>query len=279
VIGMVLAGLGIGGLAFGFSVAGLEYLPWWVVVVLIAVGATCALCYIYYARRKAAPLLDLSLFSLPTFRASVGGGFMFRVGIGALPFLLPLLLQIGFKMTPFQSGLITFSSAVGAFAMKTIGVRILRRLGFRKILTVNALVSSIFLGACAAFTPATPTAVIIGLLLIGGFFRSLQFTSINALAYAEVDPRRMSGATSLVSVAQQLAISTGVAVGALTVETAMRVHGHTSPGVTDFPPAFITVAVISAASTLIFLRLSRDAGDELANRIPVVTESRDQRAA
>jgi EmrB/QacA subfamily drug resistance transporter len=107
--GFILSGLGIGGLAFGLSVMGLEFLPTWVVATLLGVGTVATIAYIFHARRTAAPILDLSLFKLPTFRASIFGGFMFRLGIGALPFLLPLLLQIGFNLSPFQSGLITFT--------------------------------------------------------------------------------------------------------------------------------------------------------------------------
>ena len=142
-----------------------------------------------HARRTPTPVLDLTLFRLPTFRASVVGGFLFRLGIGALPFLLPLMLQIGFGMTPFQSGLITFASALGAHGHEDARrATILRRFGFRNVLIVNALISAAFLAACAVFTPATPFAVMIAVLLVGGFFRSLQFTSINTIAYAEVEP-------------------------------------------------------------------------------------------
>jgi EmrB/QacA subfamily drug resistance transporter len=274
-IGMALSGVGVAGLAFGLSVAGLEYLPWSVVIALLVIGAISTTGYVLYARRKPAPVLDLSLFALPTFRASVIGGFLFRMGIGALPFLLPLLLQIGFKFSPFHSGLITFSSAVGAFAMKAIGARVLRRFGFRPILIFNALVSAAFLAACATFTPSVPTLVIFGLLLVGGFFRSLQFTSINTIAYAEVEPRRMSRATSLVSVAQQLSLSSGVAVGALAVEISMRINGHAALSAVDFPPAFLLVAAISASSVWIFYRLPHDAGAELANRLPVADTPKD----
>src|SRR5215468_7782213 len=151
--GMVLAGLGMAGLAFGFSVLGLDYLPWPIVAALIGGGAVAALAYVAHARATPAPVLDLSLLSVPTFRASVLGGFLFRVGVGAMPFLLPLLLQLGFHRTPFQSGLITFSSALGAMTMKAGIAAILKRLGFRTVLTVNALVSAAFLAACAAFTP------------------------------------------------------------------------------------------------------------------------------
>jgi MFS family permease len=220
----------------------------------------------------------LTLFRLPTFFASVAGGFIFRLGLGALPFLLPLMLQVGFGMTPFQSGTVTFVTALGAMGMKWATSRILRRFGFRTILVSNAIISAGFLAVCAAFTQATPVAVMMLLLLVGGFFRSLQFTSINTIAYAEVDHRRVSRATSLVSVAQQLAVSTGVALGALAVELTVRFKGNGPLQANDFPPAFLAVAAISAMSVFIFLRLSPDAGAEMADRLPAQTETSDQRA-
>ena len=180
-------------------------------------------------------MIDLSLFKLPSFRAGVGGGFIFRVGAGALPFLLPLLLQIGFGRTPFQSGLITLSTAAGAMMMKSAVPRILRQIGFRNTLTWNALIASVMLVACAAFTATTPVAAMVAVLLLGGFFRSLQFTSVNTIAYAEIEPARMSRATSLVAVAQQLSQSVGVAVGALVVEIVLRLRGHDVAGRGGFP--------------------------------------------
>jgi EmrB/QacA subfamily drug resistance transporter len=266
--GMALAGLGIAGLAFGLSVLGLNFLPWTVVAALIVGGAMFMAAYLVHARRTPHPALDLTLLQLPTFRGSIAGGFIFRIGIGALPFLLPLLLQLGFGMTPFQSGLITFASAAGSMTMKMAAATILRRFGFRTILIANALISAGFLAACATFTQTTPVAAMLALLLIGGFFRSLQFTSINTLAYAEVESARVSRATSLLSVAQQLALSSGVAFGALAVELVLRLRGGGALQASDFQPAFIAVAVISALSAFVFLRLPTDAGAELADRLP-----------
>jgi len=203
-LGAVLAGLGIGGLAFGGSLLGLNFLPTGVVVGLIVLGAASAYAYVLHARRTPAPVLDLSLLAIPTMRAAVVGGFIYRSGIGAMPFLLPLLLQLGFDLTAFQSGLITLSNVVGAMGMKTVIPIILRRFGFRRVLVVNALVSATLVAACATFTPGVSFAWIVGVLIIGGFFRSLEFTSLNTIAYAEVDNRRMSRATSLVAVAQQV---------------------------------------------------------------------------
>jgi MFS family permease len=268
--GLILAGIGLGGIAFGLSVAGLNLLPWTVVVALIAVGSISMTLYVIHAKRTASPVLDFTLMRLPTLRASIIGGFLFRLGIGALPFLLPLLMQVGFGLSPFKSGLVTFASAVGAMGMKTLAARIIRTFGFRNIMTINAVVSSVFLAACALFTASTPLLLIMIILVVGGFFRSLQFTAINTVAYAEVEPAQMSRATTLVSVNQQLAISAGVAVGAFSVESTMLVHHVTELSAADFAPAFIVVAIISAVSTWFFYQMPVDAGHQVSGRRMVV---------
>jgi EmrB/QacA subfamily drug resistance transporter len=266
-IGMVLAGLGIGGIAFGLTAVGLNnFLPAGILVTMIAGGALCIFLYILHARRTPAPVMDLSLFRLPSFRAGVAGGFLYRVGAGALPFLLPLMLQIGFHKTPFQSGMITFATAVGAMSMKTAIPTLLRRFGYRSVLTWNALVSSAFIAACALFTPSTPIVVMLAVLFAGGFFRSLQFTSAMTIGYAEVEPRRMSRATSLAAVSQQLSVSTGVALGALAVEIVLSWRHESVIGAADFAPAFLLVGGIAALSSVIFWRLPPDAGAELTDR-------------
>ena len=268
--GLVLAGIGLGGIAFGLSVAGLNLLPWTIVVALIAVGAISMTLYVIHAKRTASPVLDFTLLRLPTLRASIIGGFLFRMGIGALPFLLPLLMQVGFGLSPLRSGLVTFSSAVGAMGMKTLAARIIRTFGFRNIMTINAMVSSVFLAACALFTVTTPLLLIMIILVVGGFFRSLQFTAINTVAYAEVEPAQMSRATTLVSVNQQLAISAGVAVGAFSVESTMMLRHVNELSAVDFAPGFLVVAIISAISTYFFYRMPVDAGHQVSGRRMVV---------
>ncbi len=268
--GLVLAGIGLGGIAFGLSVAGLNLLPWTIVVALIGVGSIAMTLYVIHARRTASPVLDFTLLRLPTLRASIIGGFLFRLGIGALPFLLPLLMQVGFGLSPFKSGLVTFASAVGAMGMKTLAARIIKTFGFRNIMVINAVVSSVFLAACALFTAATPLLLIMIILVVGGFFRSLQFTAINTVAYAEVEPAEMSRATTLVSVNQQLAISAGVAVGAFSVETNMLLHHVTELSAAEFAPAFLVVAVISVVSTWFFWQMPTDAGHQISGRRMVV---------
>src|SRR6202171_4050107 len=185
--GLVLAGIGLGGIAFGLSVAGLNMLPWPIVIALVAIGTLSMTLYVIHARRTPSPVLDFTLRRLPTMRATISGGFLFRLGIGSLPFLLPLLLQVGFGLTPLNSGVLTFASAGRALGMKDLGARIIRTFGFRNIMVINAVVRSVFLAACALFTVTTPLLLIMILLVVGGFFRSLQFTAVNTVASAGVE--------------------------------------------------------------------------------------------
>jgi hypothetical protein len=276
-VGVLLAGLGIGGLAFGGSVLGLNFLPAGIVVALIVGGAVATYGYVLHARRTAAPVLDLSLLRIPTMRAAVVGAFVFRSGIGAMPFLLPLSLQLGFNMTAFQSGLITLCNVVGAMGMKTIIPIILRHFGFRRALTVNALISSALVGACATFVPGVSFVWIVAVLVIGGFFRSLEYTSLNTIAYADVDHRRMSRATSLVAVGQQLSISVGVAIGALAVDATLWYRGGTTITAQDFQPAWLLAAAISSCACIIFARMPVDAGAAIAHHDIAPTDTTDQK--
>jgi hypothetical protein len=277
--GLVLAGVGLAGIAFGLSVAGLNLLPWSIVAALVGVGSISMTLYVIHSRRTGSPVLDFSLLRLPTVRAAVIGGFMFRLGIGALPFLLPLLMQVGFGLSPFQSGLVTFASAVGAMGMKTLASRIIRAFGFRNMMTVNAVISAFFLAACALFTVTTPLLLIFIILVVGGFFRSLEFTAINTVAYADIEPAQMSRATTLVSVNQQLAVSAGVAVGAASVETTLWLHHQTELSADVFAPAFVVVSLISAASSYFFWQMPDDAGSEISGRRKAIAISSRKGAA
>jgi EmrB/QacA subfamily drug resistance transporter len=264
--GAVLAGVGIAGLVFGGSVLGLNFLPLPLTLALIVIGAAATFAYVQHARRTPVPILDLGLLKIPTLRAAVVGGFIYRGGIGAMPFLLPLMLQLGFDMTAFQAGLITVANVVGALGMKMIIPLVLRRFGFRSTLTANALISSTLVGMCATFTPGVPLAWILAVLLVGGFFRSLEYTSLNTIAYADMDRDRMSRATSMVAVGQQLSISVGVAIGAALVDITLRLRGHSTITAADFQPAWIVISLISATSAFIFWSMPPDAGAEVSRR-------------
>jgi EmrB/QacA subfamily drug resistance transporter len=262
--GFALTGIGLSSLAFGFENVARGALPNLLVAGLLAVGAGAIALYIGHARRVEHPIVDLALLEIPTYLAASAGGFLFRMGIGALPFLLPLMLQIGFGLSALHSGLLTFASAAGAMLMKTGAVRILRRFGFRLVLVADAVISAGFLFGYSLFRPDTPHLLIFLALLAGGFFRSLQMTSINTLGYADVPPAMLSRATSLSSMAQQLSQTAGVATAALLLHLNLLVHGGDALAAADFYPAFVGIALISLLSVPFFLRMSPDAGAEVS---------------
>ena len=183
-----------------------------------------------------------------------------------MPLLLPLQLQLGFGMTPLKSGLLTFVTAIGAIGMKTAVGKILKQFGFRTVLVFNAIVSGLMIGAPAIFTRMTPISVMLLVLFVGGFFRSLQFTCINAICVAEIDQPEMSQATSFTSAFQQIALSLGITVGASMLQLSLAIRHSDTLNVADFVPAFLLVGFVSAISFLSFARLPKDAGEEVAGR-------------
>ncbi len=265
-VGFALSGLGLATLMLGLASTGRHLLPDGVSWGCLAAGSALLALYLRHSRRVAHPVIRLDLLRYPTFRAAVTGGSLFRIGTGAIPFLLPLMLQIGFGLDPLQSGLLTFAAAAGALLIKLIGPRILRAHGFRRVMLANALLASGFLAVNGLFTAQTPHAVIVCVLLVGGCVRSLQFTCVNAIAYADLEARDMSAGTSLASVAQQLSLSLGVSLGALALEGAAARHGRTEIQAEDFAPAFLAVAAVSALSVFAFRRLAPDAGAEVSGQ-------------
>lgn len=265
-LGFLLSGVGLALAMFGFSTLGRHMVSTPVAATCLGVGLVALVGYVLHARRHPHPLLDLGLFRLASFRAGVLGGSLFRVGIGATPFLLPLMLQLGFGLNPLQSGLLTFASAAGAMFMKTIAARILKRHGFRRVLLVNAVACSALLAGYGLFRASTPHVLIIAALLVAGCFRSLQFTSLNAISYAEIDQRAMSQATSLSGMMQQLSLSLGVAVAGYALQIAGLFSGTAPTAAVNFPPAFVMVAAISALSAWFMWALPADAGQEMSGR-------------
>ncbi|PWC82250.1 MFS transporter [Azospirillum sp. TSH100] len=263
--GFLWSSIALAAFMFGFENVGRDLLPASVVAVLLAVALLATVAYLRHARRVARPVLDPALFRLQTYRASVLGGTLFRIGIGAVPFLMPVMLQIGFGLTAFESGALTFAGAAGALTMKALAGPILRHFGFRPVLTLNSIVSGVILASYGAFRPDTPHLVILGALLLGGFFRSLQFTGMNTLSYAEVPQPMTSRANTLASVMQQLSMSLGVAVGATALHLTVQWSGTLTPA--SFVPAFLTVGLMACASSLPFWRLPADAGDEISGHI------------
>lgn len=267
--GFLLSSFGFAALMLGLATGGRHLVPQSVSYLGVACGIAALAAYWFHARGLAYPVLNLKLLRIPTYRIGVIGGSIFRIGIGAIPFLLPLMLQLGFGLNALQSGMITFASAAGALLMKTLAKRILEQFGFRRVLTVNALIGSVFLASSGLFTPTTPHWIMLAVLLTGGCFRSLQFTGINALSYADITNKDMSGATSLSSVAQQLSLSIGITIGAFALEAANLFNGGKTLAAADFWPAFVLVGLISAMSVLWMARLAPDAGAEVSGHAPV----------
>lgn len=264
--GFVLLGFGLSLLMLGLSALGGHLLPGAVIAVCVVLGAVCLIVYWRHARHLADPVINLTPLQFSTFRAGVVGGSLFRIGAGATPFLLPLMFQLGFGLDPFSSGLLTCTTAIGAMFMKTLTVLILKRYGFRQVMIVNALVSSAAIGVYGLFTAQTPHAVVIFVLILSGCLRSLQFTSVGAIGFAEISKELMSQASSLQSMTQRLAQSLGVAVGAYALELSSNVQGHATIVATDFWPAFLVVALISGASVFYNVVLPHDAGAELSGK-------------
>ena len=258
--GFLLIGPGLSLFLTGVTLMGVGLVSADTVLALTVGGAALLAGYVWHALRDPSPIIDLKLLAIPTFRAGVVGGFLFRTGVGAGPFLLPLLFQVGFGMSAFQSGMMTFATGVGAMVMKTQIASILRVHGFRRVLIVNAIVSALFAALPAVFTASTPTLLIVGLFLIGGLSRSLLFTSVNTLAYADVPPERLSGATSFAAVGKELSGSVGVTIAALGLEVAQRTLGGGALDVDQFAPVFFLMAAISMSSALLFMRLPKSAG-------------------
>ncbi|HEX4569280.1 MAG TPA: DHA2 family efflux MFS transporter permease subunit [Dongiaceae bacterium] len=262
--GLVLTGLGLGFLALTFDNIGRGALPGWLVAIAAAIGLFFLALFLRHARQAERPAIDLTLLRLPTYRASILGGNCFRMAIGGTPFLLPLMFQLGFGLTPLQSGSLTFASAVGAMGMKAIAPPIVRRFGFRQLLVGNAALCTLSLASYGLFRPSWPYALIIGALLLGGLIRSLQFTCINAIGYADVPPARMSRATSLSSAAQQLTLSIGVTIAATLLALVKPSHATASLAPADFLPVFLAMSVFCLASIFFFAALPHGAGAEVS---------------
>jgi EmrB/QacA subfamily drug resistance transporter len=264
--GFVLIGLALGGLVFGFSILGRPVLPRPVVIASLVGGATCGLLYLLHAKRKTDPIIDLSLLRIRTFSASIWGGSLFYLGTTSQVFLLALLLQLSFGLSAFHAGLVTLASAFGSVVMRFTFRPILRVFGFRWLLICNALLTGIYLIACGLFEFSTPLSVIILVLVIGGFSRSVQFTGVQALQYADMPTNLMSRATSFASMTQQLSQSFGVGLTALAVHLSLTWHDRTAILPEDVALGFFTIGLAALGSIIIFLRLPPQAGAELTAR-------------
>lgn len=270
--GFLLSGLGLSAAIFGFTIMGRDLLPGYMPYVLAAAGLAILGLYVLHARRVPNPILDLRLLSVETFRAGVLGGSLFRIGVGAVPFLTPLMFQLGFGLSAFESGMLTGAAAAGAIAMKFPAARMIRRYGFKRLLIINGALASVTIACIGLLSPHYSYWLVLPVLFAGGFLRSLQFTAMNAMAYADMESPQMSHATSLYTVIQHLSLSAGVVLAAVVLEAAQFAKGELVLSPFDFSIAFAVVAVFSLASVLWFRKLSVDAGSAVSGQ-GRVTES------
>ncbi len=262
-IGFFLSATCLASLVGAFEIIGQGRLSWVWVVSMLAIGVCTGWLYKWHSTRCENPIIDLRLMEITTFRESVIGGNLCRFAVGATPFLLALLLQIGFGMSPLSAGLITFSSAAGALLMKFVASPILKRWGYRQVLIVNAALTAVTLALCVTFSDQTPVSLMIAVLLIAGFFRSLQFTAVNTLGFADITPDRMSAATGFSAMAQQLGMSLGVGIAASVLNLSMTVRGASDLAVPDMMSGFLVISLCCALSILSFRRLPSSAGESL----------------
>jgi EmrB/QacA subfamily drug resistance transporter len=270
-IGFVLVGSGMALLSWLLEVFGEHRIDATSAAVLLAISISLLLAYGVHASRTAFPLLRLTLFKVRTFRVSVLGGFVTRLGLGGMPFLLPLLYQLGLGLPAWQSGLMMMPAAAAAMGMKLVVARVLARFGFRKVLVVNTLMIGVTVALFSLVVADTPLWSIVALSLAQGFFNSLQFTSMNAMAYSDIDPKDSSMASTLGSSMQQLSMSFGLACGSLITGWYLGDVPQTDKlAVTSaLHHAFLTLGAVTVVSSLSFWTLRPDDGNAVSRGVRV----------
>ena len=269
VIGLVLFGAGTALLSWLLEVFGEHHIDATSAAILLLLAISLLAGYVLHARQVAYPLLRLALFRIRTFRVSVVGGFVTRLGVGGLPFLLPLLYQLGLGLPAWQSGLLMMPAAAAAMGMKFISNRILARFGYRNVLIVNTLMIGVSIGLYSQINPATPIALIVLLGLATGFFNSLQFSSMNSMAFADIDTGDSSMASTIASSLQQMSMSFGLACGSLVTAWYLGDVPQTDhvavTGALHY--AFLTLGALTILSSLSFWTLRPNDGESVSMHI------------
>ena len=265
--GFLLTGGGLFCVLWASELTSRRDVEWLMVAVFGAAGIALLLLGARHLHRTAHPMLAIQALRLPTFAVAVWGGSLFRMSIGALPFLLPLLFQVGYGFDAFHAGLMLMAVFAGNLAMKPFTSAVLRRFGFRTTLVGNGLLNAATLAACALFTASTPIAVMLVVLFIGGMFRSMQFTALNTIAFSDVPQPQMSGANTLFSAAFQLAMGMGVALGAVAIrfsEWLLAKLGYAGIAAAPYRLAFVMVGLVALAGLVDCVRLTAGAGSNIS---------------
>jgi len=266
VVGLILFSSGTAILSWLLEIFGEHSLDPTTVVLMFVLSVSLIGAYVWHASDAEFPLLRLALFKVRTFRIAVAGGFITRLGVGGLPFLLPLLYQLGLGMPAWQSGLLMMPAAAAAMCMKLVAPKILARFGYRQVLVVNTIFIGLTIGLFSLVDAGTPLIAIVGIGLMQGFCNSMQFSSMNTLAYADIEPRDSSQASTLSSSFQQLSMSFGLATGSIVTAWFLgRVSQSNQVLVTTaIHHAFLTLAVVTVVSAALFARLRREDGESIS---------------
>ncbi len=264
--GLALTGLAVLAPMAGIELMGRETVDWPIVVALGLATLAFAAIALRHIRRHADPILRLDGLKQRSFAICLLGGSLFRIAVSAVPFLLPLMFQVGFGLNAFRSGLLVLALFVGNVAMKPLTSAILRRLGFRTVLAGDCCLTALAILGCAAIAPDTPLALTLALLVLAGMTRSMGLTAINTLAFCDIAPAALSGANTLFNMFQQMSFGLGVAVGALALRVAeiWRRAGAAHATPFEFRIAFVIVSLVALAAAADALRLPADAGAEVA---------------
>jgi len=268
ILGLILFGSGVALLSYVLEIFGDHTLSLREILGLLAISLSLIAGYGLHAARTVYPLLQLTLFRIRTFRASVGGSFFTRLGIGGVPFLLPLLYQVGLGFTPIQSGLLIMPQAFAAMSTKFLMPRILDRFGYRRVLISNTIILGLLLMLFATVSAGTPVWVIALQAFCYGAFTSLQYTSMNTLVYADIDETKTSSASSIASTAQQMSISFGVAAAGLITAFFIPDRFRSNPAemIIGLHEAFLVLGGFTIFSTLIFRELTNDDGASVSKQ-------------
>ena len=267
-VGFFLSGTALTSLLYGTELASHQDSNLTEAAVFLVAAIGLGVAAVKHVRNTRDPLLDLTTLRVATYSVTVLWGAATRIGIEAVPYLIPLLLQIGFGFSPFHAGLIMLASATGNIGMKLFTTAILRRFGFRTVAVVNGSLAGIFVIACGLLIPSTPLAVVLCVLLGYGLARSMQFTTLATLAYADINDAQKGSASTLWSVAQQMTIGMGIAYGAVCLRISKSLHTHSAGGpafsLDDFRWAFLGAGVMVLFSIVGYARLPREAGDAIS---------------
>lgn len=261
-VGFILSGLALVCFMYGVELLSRKEVPYYVSAILIVVGLAFLFFNVRYSRHISNPLIDYSVMRISTYKVTILTGSLSRMVIGVAPYLIPLMFQEAFGLNPFQSGMLFLSTMAGNLVMKPATIWVMRHYNFRTVLIVNGFIVALFTFFTALLLPTTPTILIVMVMFLSGMFRSMQFSAITTLAFADVPQEQMTPANTLYSTVQQMSSGMGIAMGAVFLRFTNMIHGSTEHyTVADFHLAFIFVAILGVVSLFGYTKLSSTAGD------------------